>query len=160
MKKIIFIISIFSLVSCGQVDDKSGQKSVSEDSITENVVDSIVKVDINPSFMVTPELSGTDFGNFFKTLYLHGKFSDMLAFTSTQSVEKFGEDVILDFYENDLKFGYDIGEPRSQNIDGDIITLNYEANIIATKRVVRISVVVENDSCKVVLPNKLTDFPS
>lgn len=102
---------------------------------------------------------GSDFGNFFKTLYAQGKFDEMIKFTSKTSLDKFGKDKVLDFYKNDIKFGYEIGTPHSQTVNGDTITLNYNANIIATKRVVRISIVVENDSCKIVLPNKLTSFP-
>lgn len=113
----------------------------------------------NPAFYVAPGMEGTDFGNFFNTLYKQGKFEDMLAFTSSQSINQFGKDVILEFYKNDLKFGYEIGKPHSQSVAGNITTLNYDANIIATKKVIRISVVVENDSCKVVLPNNLHDFP-
>lgn len=114
------------------------------------------KVDLsNPSVFM-----GSDFGNFFKILYAQGKFDEMIKFTSKASIDKFGKDKILDFYKNDLKFGYEIGMLHSQTVSGDTITLNYNANIIATKRVIRINVFVENDSCKILLPNKLTNFPS
>lgn len=103
---------------------------------------------------------GSDFGNFFKTLYAQGKYDEMINFTSKVSIEKFGKEKIINFYKNDLKFGYEIGKPHSQTVSGDTITLNYNANIIATKRVVRINVVVENDSCKILLPNNINNFPS
>ncbi len=159
MKKILFILSVLILASCGQGNvEPQNKDSVSYAEIKE--VDTIQSVDINPVFMVTRELAGTDFGNFFKTLYTQGKYDDMIKFTSKSSLDKFGEEKVLEFYKNDLKFGYELGKPHSQTIDGDTITLNYDANIIATKRVVRIKVLIENDSCKIVLPNKLTNFPS
>ncbi|MEK6829523.1 MAG: hypothetical protein AABY15_05345 [Nanoarchaeota archaeon] len=160
MRKIVFILSALILASCGQnatsdLKDSADSNIVIKDSVS--VVEN--QVDINPSFMVTKDLVGTDFGNFFKTLYKQGKFEDMLAFTSSQSIDQFGKEVILDFYKNNLQFGYEIGKPHSQTVTGEIITLNYDANIIATKKVVRFNVVVENDSCKIVLPNNLKDFP-
>lgn len=104
---------------------------------------------------------GSSFGNFFQTMYKHGKFKDMLAFTSKESVDKFGREKILAFYENELKFGYDIGERAiSSGTDGDVIILNYKSDVIATKRIIRMKVVVENDSVKIILPDNLKSFPS
>lgn len=110
----------------------------------------------NPSF-----IDGSSFGNFFQKMHKQGKFKDMLAFTSKESVDKFGAERILDFYENELKFGYDIGKRAiSSGTDGDTVILNYLADIMATKTIVRIKVIVENDSTKIILPNNLKDFPS
>ena len=91
---------------------------------------------------------------------IEDKYDDMIKFTSRESINEFGEDVIRDFYKNKMKFGYEIGKPHSQNVEGNVITLNYNGNIIATKTVIRINVVVENDSCKIVLPDNLKNFPS
>ena len=101
---------------------------------------------------------GSDFGVFFQTMYKQGKFEQMLAFTSTQSKVQFGEDVILDFYKNELDFGYKITQ-KSNGTEGDTIIINYDADIMATKKIVRINVIVENDSCKIVLPDNLNNFP-
>lgn len=110
----------------------------------------------NPFF-----IDGSSFGNFFQTMYKHGKFKDMLAFTSKESVDKFGIEKILAFYENELKFGYDIGKRAiSSGTDGDVVILNYKSDVIATKRIIRMKVVVENDSVKIVLPDNLKNFPS
>jgi len=150
MKNLLLaLVTISVLFSCSEVSVAPAKTSVAAPRDVEVTLDYS-----NPSVFM-----GTDFGNFFKMLYRQGRFEDMLLFTSSQSVEKFGRDAILDFYEKDFKFGYELGRLRSETIDGDVITLNYNANIIATKRVIRISVVVENDSCKIVLPNKLKDFP-
>lgn len=148
MKNLIFIFSLLLLVSCGSntIEEPTTKRDFDKEVLEE-------KPFSNPMLIY-----GSDFGNFFKVLYAQGKFDEMLKFTSKTSIEKFGKDSILDFYKNDLKFGYEIGKPHSQINSGDTITLNYNANIIATKRVVRISLLVENDTCKVVLPNNLNDF--
>lgn len=155
MKQFIFILSVLIFVSCSQnISEPIGAL----DSITtpkDSISDSESKPFSNPAIIY-----GTDFGNFFKTLYRQGKFDDMISFTSEQSIDKFGEDNILEFYKNEMEFGYEIGKPQSQNKSGNVITLNYDADIDATKVVVRLDIVVENDSCKIVLPNKLKDFHS
>jgi hypothetical protein len=153
MKSLILIFTVLLVfTSCDEVNIGPGPGplvTLKEDAAKEEMLDLS-----NPSVFM-----GSDFGNFFKTLYAQGKFDEMIKYTSKTSIDKFGKDEVLDFYKNDLKFGYEIGKPHSQTLSGDTIILNYNANIIATKRVVRINVVVENDSCKIVLPNKLTNFP-
>ncbi len=110
----------------------------------------------NPFFIYA-----TDFGNFFQTMYQHARYGQMMAFTSSVSIDKFAKDVILDFYKNELDFGYNIGDyPLSSGTNGDTITINYKAKIMATDKIVRVNVIIENDSCKIVLPDNLENFPS
>jgi len=100
----------------------------------------------NPSFMY-----GTNIGQYFQTLYRLGKYEDMLKFTSQESIKKYGKDKILDYYRS-CDFGYKI-KINNRTQDGKYIILSYDANIMATNKVVRIKTVVENDSAKVVLNN-------
>lgn len=149
----LFIVTLFILTSCEGVNVGPGPGPL---VTIKDKVDVEEKLDFsNPTVFM-----GSDFGNFFKILYAQGKFDEMVKFTSKSSIDKLGKDKVLDFYKNDLKFGYEIGKPHSQFVSGDTIILNYNANIIATKRVIRINVIVENDSCKIVLPNKLINFLS
>lgn len=150
----LFIVTLSLLASCGKSNSEIELDNLQKE--TRAHMNDLPMLDYsNPSVFM-----GSDFGNFFKTLYAQGKFDEMIKFTSKASIDKFGKDKVLDFYKNDLKFGYELGRPHSKTIDGDIITLNYDANIIATKRVVRINIIVENDTCKIVLPSKLKSFPS
>lgn len=150
----LFIVTLFVLTSCEGVNVGPGPGPLVTVSDAEVIKEE--KLDFsNPSVFM-----GSDFGNFFRVLYAQGKFDEMVKFTSKSSLDKFGKDKVLNFYKNELKFGYEIGAPHSQIVSGDTITLNYNANIIATKRVVRINVIVENDSCKIVLPEKINNFPS
>lgn len=181
MKKLIFIFLVSLLASCSgvNVSVEPGPLVTPKDnnSFVENPVE--IKIDEDDSQgVVTIEtdnspirdlgpyenpflIYGTDFGNYFQTMYNHGKYEQMLAFTSKQSIDKFGEQGVLDFYKNELDFGYDIGDsPLSSGSDGDMIVINYKADIMATKTIIRVNVVIENDSCKIVLPNDLKNFPS
>lgn len=153
MKNLLFILLIILLASCGKnTDVKSEVSSELKTNITSLEGDKLFS---NPAIIY-----GIDFGNLFRTLYKQGKYDDMIKFTSKESINEFGEDVIRDFYKNKMKFGYEIGKPHSQNVEGNMITLNYNGDIIATKTVIRINVVIENDSCKIVLPDNLKNFPS
>lgn len=108
----------------------------------------------NPRFMM-----GSDFGNMFKIFYAQGNYDYMLKFTSAKSIKKHGKDKVLDFYKNKFKFGYALGSLKSTTKEDDVIILNYpDAKVFATKKVIRIPIVVENDSCKIALPDKLSDF--
>lgn len=100
----------------------------------------------NPSFIY-----GSNIGQYFQTLYRLGKYEDMLKFTSQESIKKYGKDKILEYYRS-CDFGYKI-KINNRIQDGKYIILSYDANIMATNRVVRIKTVVENDSAKVVLNN-------
>ncbi len=100
----------------------------------------------NPSFMM-----GTNFGQFFQTLYRLGRYDEMLKFTSQESIKKYGKDNILDYYQN-CDFGYKI-KIINKTTDGKYYILSYNANIMATNKVVRMKTVVENDSAKIVLDN-------
>jgi len=151
----LFIATLFVLTSCDGVNVGPGPGPLEDEKVEEEKVEE-EKLDFsNPSVFM-----GSDFGNFFKILYAQGKYDEMIKFTSKTSIDKFGKDKVLEFYKNDLKFGYEIGKPHSKTVSGDTITLNYNANIVATKKVVRIKVIVENDSCKIVLPEKINNFPS
>ena len=100
----------------------------------------------NPSFMM-----GTNFGQFFQTLYRLGKYDEMLKFTSSESIKKYGKKTILDYYEN-CDFGYNI-KIRGRAEEGSYVILSYNATIMATNKIVRMKTVVENDSAKIVLDN-------
>lgn len=158
MKNLALILFVVLLASCSNNTEVRTDKTIGSGSKVfdkEIISTAEVKPFSNPAIIY-----GTDFGNFFRTLYKQGKYDEMIKFTSTESLDKFGEDEVRNFYKNEMKFGYKIGKPHSQTTEGDVITLNYNGDIIATKTVIRINVVVENDSCKIVLPEKLKNFPS
>ena len=156
MKKIFYILLIASFASCDSVNVSKDKETNSKNQVSADVESDVLTPYKNPFFIY-----GSDFGNFFQTMYKLGNYDQMIAFTSKESVDKFGKDVTLDFYKNKLDFGYDIGKyPLSNNVSGNVVTINYEANIMATKKIIRLNVVVENDSCKIVLPENLNKFPS
>jgi hypothetical protein len=152
MKNLILALFSIALISCSGIvenPDLDLSPSNKEEVSTLDKTNSIKEFE-NPFIIY-----GTTFGNYFQTLYKIGNFNEMLNFTSKSSIEKFGEDKILNFYRN-MDFAYEI-KLHSHNKNGDVTTLNYTAGIIATRKMVRIDVVVENDSTKIVL-NNLNNF--
>ncbi len=96
---------------------------------------------------------GTSFGNFFKALYKSGNYNEMMKFTSSESIKIFGYDSILNYYKK-MDFAYEM-ELRSIKQEGNSHVLNYIASINNTSRIMRLNVVIENDSCKIDLDNTL-----
>ena len=95
----------------------------------------------NPSLIY-----GTSFGSFFQVIYRQGQFEQMMSFTSLKSIERFGFNRILEFYQN-TDFGYTI-DLQSITKSDSLIMLNYDAIIGATRRVIRFPVIIENDTSK------------
>lgn len=100
---------------------------------------------------------GTDFGNYFQRLYINQDYDRMLSYTSKQSRKKYGDIQLLDYYRS-IDFAFPL-ELKSKSVQGDTIWLNYITNIQATKRMVRVPVVVERDTVRmVILSVKIKSF--
>ncbi len=137
------LLILFS--SCGQAE-MPVQSNIPADAI----IQPRQKMTFNdPVFFMN---TGTSFPAYFQALYRLGRFSDMVAFTSIQSVRKLGRKRLLEYYTEELAFGYSLGKLTSQSKTDSVTVLNYANSIeFATKRVSRFRVVIENDSCKILL---------
>jgi hypothetical protein len=100
----------------------------------------------NPAMM-----AGSDLGNLMRRLYICGRFEEMLKFTSQESRTHFGDKAITDYYTR-MEFGFPLRLKSKFESEG-VIWLTYETSITGTIRVVRIPVVVENDTARVRLTN-------
>lgn len=99
-------------------------------------------------------VNGSNFGHYLQGLYRLGLYNDMLRFTERGTIQRFGKDQILLYFKTKLKFDYELGKLTSVYNKGDTLVLTYsKAMIDATWRTIRIDLIVENDSCKVVLLN-------
>lgn len=95
--------------------------------------------------------AGTDFGNYFQRLYLNQDYTLMLKFTSKKSRKKFSDEQLLSYYRK-MEFAYHPLKLKSKSIEGgDTIWLNYITNIQATQRMVRMPVVVERDTVRMLI---------
>ena len=154
MKKLIFISVIsLSFFSC---EEKSTVETTALEMQKNARFEegSLPKVD--PT-MSTPEFFlGSGFGPGFMSFIRTRNFDLALQFTSKESIDKHGRDNILKKYEN-LKIDYNLIRTSKEEVGGKTI-LRYKTNEYATSKFKDFTVVVENDSCKLVLPDNIEDF--
>ena len=97
---------------------------------------------------------GSSFGKFFQSLLILDDFKTMLKFTSIQTRIKYGSAQLVSYYQNKFKFDFELGKLSNLKMKGDTFFLMYSnAQFYATRRLIRIAVIVENDSAKLILPN-------
>ena len=97
----------------------------------------------NPAFMM-----GTNLGSLFKTYYKVGDFTNMIRYTSSTTIKKYGREKLLTIYR-ELNLGFDMAFKKMTN-EGNEKILHYEVVINATKQVKRLHVVIENDTARIV----------
>lgn len=161
LKKIVmFIVVVVIFSSCGNLatkedtPNKINADSISKLNSTMREIDSInAKIaEDNKPYHNPALIYGSSFGNMFQAFYKLGAFGNMLKFTSAGTIKKFGQDKILKFY-SEMDFGYKMQLKSMSGGLADTMNLNYEANINATKKILRMRIVIENDSAKIVLKN-------
>lgn len=155
--KQIKVIILGTVLCCGirECRNKINKIGVKESVFQENVSKEVSGLNpIKKPYSNPVLIYGTSFGNFFQVLFRTGDYNTMLAFTSSESIDKFGKDTIIDFYKNRFQFGFELGKLKSMTTENEIYTLNYpDAIISATRTTIRIKVRIENDSTKIVLSN-------
>lgn len=151
MKKLIFIFVVsFMLLSCDKTEAVKDEILPAKTEVSKDMVK------IDPS-MSNPELFlGSGFGSAFMSFIKTQNFDMALQFTSKESIEKHGADVILNKFKS-LKTNYTLTK-TSTTKSGNKTTLRYTTNEFATSKYKDFVVVVENDSCKLVLPDNLDEF--
>lgn len=108
-------------------------------------------------------MEGSDFFNYFTTLYKLEQFDDMISLTSKESIAQHGVPRIKKFYQDEFNLGEQGGyqliskvqtseEPVRYNLKYKTMTNNQ------VEKIVTIPVIRENDTVKIVLPSKLTNF--
>ncbi len=103
--------------------------------------------------------AGSTLPNVYQRLWVNGDYSTMLKFTSNESRSKFGDYKLLEYFQN-IDFGYKL-KIKSRNFEKDgTQTLNCEALINSTRKVVRFSCVTENDTAKIIISSLVVgQFP-
>lgn len=141
MKKITLLMVLFALISC-----TNQETPVTESEPKKVEIEEVEKPYSNPAIIY-----GSDFMSFMQSLRKIGNYETMLCFTSSESVQKFGKEKVKKYYEEkftnmsklDLK-------SITDNSDGTK-TMNYVNLLVATKSATSVNVIIENDSCKLVI---------
>ncbi len=100
---------------------------------------------------------GSSARQFFQNVYRNNQYNNMLAFTASQTINKYGRETILSYYKINFKFDYVLGNLCNINTEYGVIILTYSnASIMATRRKVVIHCTIENDTVKVILEHLAT----
>lgn len=90
---------------------------------------------------------GSDLGSIIRKAYQIGDYELMLQFTANETIKTFGRDSLLNCYKN-LDMGKEI-TLKSISKEDNLLIMNYEAIDQATKVMVRLPVIIENDTAKI-----------
>lgn len=86
-----------------------------------------------------------------------GNLDTLIYFTSTKSLREHGREKILHLYKTtNFNFKKKLAALRKEN--DSTYVMNYKCSIIATNSMKSISVTIENDTCRLLLPQNLDDF--
>jgi len=98
---------------------------------------------------------GSSFGNVFQQLYLTQDYKMMLNLTATESRIAHGDSVIIKYYEQ-MQFAYPL-RLISHTRNGNTFQLLYKSKINATVVRLKLDIVIESDTARVVLPLNLNE---
>jgi hypothetical protein len=155
MKKLFFLKRISTILPCLFWYKQSSVYLVAIITILLLHLDIKSSAQTDTAFRNPALIMGSDWGKVFQTYYRQADFEKMMLLTSKQSIEKFNKTAIDDYYRR-MEFGYSI-KLKSLQIKDGIYTLNYKALVYGTSIIVRMNLVVENDTCKIVLPDDVLD---
>ncbi len=153
MKKLfIILVSSVVLTAC-----ESKQERVEISVLENSAFEGVKSVEHDKlDFSDPARIVGSSFGDFFISMLRTQNYEMALKFTSKGSIERFGKDKILDKYK-EFQFNYVLSQ-KSISKEGDSLTIAYTTNEFATGKLKKITVVLENDSCKLVLPDNINDL--
>lgn len=146
---LIFTTSVL-LISCGKTKQEVEVENLQTEARSH--MNDLPSLDYSDPNLFLGSGVGPAFMSFVKTQ----NFELALQFTSKESIDKYGREVILDKYKS-LKTNYTLKKVSTSTSGGQTI-LRYTTNEFATSKFKDFVVVVENDSCKILLPSNLDDF--
>ena len=149
MKNLILLLTT-SLIfaSCSEEIKK---ESLTTEVKSENIIE---KENVISEFSNPAIIYGTDFLTFFKSLRKLGNYDEMVKFTASESVEKYGEEELRLYYENSFTNMSNSKLKNLEKIDDSNYIMHYLNSEFATKRAFQLNVKLENDSVKLVLDKK------
>lgn len=149
MKVILFIAVLFFTFGCQQIPSDEAENN---DVATEK------KFASDKPFSNPAIIQGSSFGHFFQSLLRTGQYAIMLRFTSRSTRNKLGDERLIDYYQKEMQFGYELGKLKTV-IGHDTLLLIYpEAQLQATRMIVKLKVLIEQDTSKLLL-ERLTPEP-
>ena len=153
MKLFKLLLLILILASCNTKTEQTTQKT---DTIAK--VDTVSPTNYNvPPFRNPALIYGSAFCNFFQALYKVERYDDMVKFTHYDP-KYISYTELMNFYSN-VQFGYKINKLTALSTKDSIhYTLSYEREKFGTKVIIRMPVIIVNDSTKFDLTDLKNNF--
>tara|TARA_B100000609_G_scaffold193511_1_gene184981 strand:+ start:721 stop:1209 length:489 start_codon:yes stop_codon:yes gene_type:complete len=149
MRIFIFVLLIVNLYSCREatkvnpiIEDET-EKDV---NTQKNVVDPITQIDWSNPVLI----GGASFGNIINVNYKLGEFNELYRLTNSALKSSLTKQEIVNKYRS-LPLGFDLDFPMNRTEENGIIWLHYAVEINATKKIMRMPIVIEEDTCRLML---------
>ena len=151
MRIFIFILFIMSLSSCREatrvdpiIEDETEKNIDLKDNAEKE--SSIVRVDWSNPVLI----GGASFGNIINVYYKLGEFNELYRLTNSGLKSSLTKQEIINKYRS-LPLGFDLDFPMNKTEENGMIWLHYAVEINATKKIMRMPVVIEEDTCRLKL---------
>lgn len=144
MKTNFKVVIFFILISC----HNSHEQNV---NLVENTTIETTIPETKPIDWSNPVLIGTaSFGNIINVNFKIGNFSELYRLTNSSLKTNLSRDEIIEIYKG-LPLGFDLKFPINKTLESNTIWLHYSCTINATKKILRFPIVVEDDTCRLLL---------
>ena len=149
MRIFIFILFLLSFYSCREatrVDPIIEDEIEKDNRAREDQQAPIVKVDWSNPVLI----GAASFGNIINVNYQLGQFEELYRLTNSTLKSSLTKQEIINKYRS-LPMGFDLSFPMNKTEENGITWLHYRVEINATKKIMRMPVVVEDDTSRLVL---------
>lgn len=142
MRVILFLAALFFIFVCQQSPSNNAEN---------NGISAAKKLANNKPFSNPAIIKGSSFGHYFQSLLRTGQYATMIRFTSKVSRNKFGDKKLLEYYRNEMRFGLELGKMKTITGVDTLVLMYPDAKLQATRRIVKLKVLIEQDTCKLLL---------
>jgi len=149
MKYVNILFILIILISCNS-DDYNNKNNIEKkvdrkQEKPDNTIKNKIEDWSNPVLIKTGS-----FGNYINAYYKIGNFNDLYKLTDSKSKTRWSKEEIIEKYKN-MPLGFDLKFPINKTQENDLIWLQYRVEINATKKILRMPVVIEKDTSRLVL---------
>ncbi|MBK9045631.1 MAG: hypothetical protein IPL74_02630 [Bacteroidetes bacterium] len=141
---VTYFLMISALISC-HIKEEEISNGVDEKGISD-----LASVTSDTNFKNPALIYGTTIGELVQQLYKLGKWTELLRLISNSSKSQYGEDAIINAFQK-TEFGFQLKLKSMSHTPDGIIQLNYQTIKFGTVGVLRMDVVVENDTCRIII---------
>ncbi len=144
----LFVLSFYACREATRVDPIVEDETESDSEINEKYEKESLTTEVdwsNPAL-----IGGASFGNIINVNYKLGEFNELHRLTNSALKSSLTKQDIISKYRS-LPLGFDLGFPMNKTEENGMIWLHYAVEINATKKIMRMPIVIEEDTCRLML---------